>query len=414
MTDQAAIRRRKTKAAVGKKSNPSQQGGIEYDVTQASDTQQRQTGRRSVGTVSRRSRSATGGAGSVERGTLGPSGLPMLRTSERGTFKRCRFLYDLEYIQLRKPNTDTPPLMFGSMVHIALAGFYKKGIKRGPHPAGLFVSAVHAEAARVSALTGTKPHLLIDEWRDRIELGEAMLNNYIDHYGNDDRYQVLGTELPFRVVVHHPKVAGGGVQPWFWYTGIVDLFLYDRETKRKLIRDHKTTAAITTKYLALDDQTTSYWTFGVQALREKGLLKPSEQIDGLEFNFLRKQKPDERPWKMEADGRGVMRKYHLNLDGSISKKQPAPYFHRETIWRQQFESDHQRRRVLNEFDDMQRVRNSAELRYKNPTKWTCPGCWAFDICELHEIGADWESVRDQTTHKWDPYEAHEVYAGETR
>jgi len=30
------------------------------------------------------------------------------------------------------------------------------------------------------------------------------------------------------------------------------------------------------------------------------------------------------------------------------------------------------------------------------------------MCELHEVGADWESVRDATMTTWDPYSVHEI------
>lgn len=394
---------------------------IKYDVSYPGDPQQREAGRGSgKRPVRRQTLPSARAAAASTRGTLGPSGLPLLRTSERGTFKRCRWLYKLEYIDRLKPNTDSPPLMFGSMIHIALAGYYKKGIKRGPHPAGLFERAVLAEAERVAGLTGANAGRILESWQDRVEMGVGMMNNYVDTYGKDDEWKVLATELPFKVIVNHPK-RGNNVTPWFWYTGILDLLIESRRTGLKRIRDHKTTAAIQTKYLAIDDQTTSYWTYGVPALQQAGHLGPTEVPDGLEFNLLRKAKPDERPFRIEPNGAGVPTKYFLNNptkacpEGEISKKQPAPYFHREVMHRQQFEMEMTKRRVVSEFLDMEAVRREPEAAaYKNPTKWTCPGCWAFDACELHEVGADYQAVLNATTHEWDPYEAHEIYFGEAR
>jgi hypothetical protein len=346
--------------------------------------------------------------------SLGPSGLPMLRTSERTTFKRCRWLWTLEFVDLRKPHYDTPALMFGSMIHQALAGYYKKGIRRGPSPVDLFHKAVLDETIRVSNLTGQQPHVLGDEWADRIELGVAMLTNYLETYGKDEEWKVLATETPFQVIVAHPR---DGVTPWFWYTGILDLLIENRSTGKKLIVDHKTASAIQLRYLALDEQTTSYWTWGVEALRRRGMIGQKEIIDGLLFNFLRKAMPDERPFRIENG-----HKYYLNNptkanpEGEISKKQPTPYFHRETVWRHNLQKERSRERAIGEMLDMQAVRREPNDRaaYKNNSKFTCAGCWAIDICELHEMGGDYEALIAASTRAWDPYEQHELYFSEAR
>jgi hypothetical protein len=342
------------------------------------------------------------------RGSLGPSDLPMIRTSERSTFKRCRWLWKTEFIDLRKPLQDTPPLMFGSMIHVALHGWYPVGLKRSRTKlTTLFEKAIEAEAVRVTKNTGLPKTELYDQWADRIELGLAMLGNYLETFGKDDQWEVLASELPFKVIVTHPR---DGKTPWFWYTGILDLLILDRATGLKEIIDHKTAAAITTKYLALDDQTTSYWTYGVDALRNAKLIGPTEMLNGLRFNFLRKAKPDERTFVVKEG-----RKYYTNLDGNISKKQPSPYFLRELVRRHSFEKERTRLRVQSEMLDMESVRREPDAgAYKNPGKFTCPGCWLFDVCELHEVGADWETVRAQQTVAWDPYAAHSIYEGEAR
>ena len=77
--------------------------------------------------------------------SMRPGGLPMLRTSERTTFKRCRWKWHQEFNELLKPQNDLPPLRFGSLVHLALADYYKKGVRRGPHPAKSFAKHYEAE-----------------------------------------------------------------------------------------------------------------------------------------------------------------------------------------------------------------------------------------------------------------------------
>jgi hypothetical protein len=131
------------------------------------------------------------------------------------------------------------------------------------------------------------------------------------------------------------------------------------------------------------------------------------------YNHLRKAYPDERP----KDEGG----FSLNKDGTVSKKQPALFFQRTEIFRDFNEREAARNQVLFEFNDMLRVRHDGKFQdgpppsaYKNQGQFTCPGCWCFDFCELHEIGADWTEMRKYITKSWDPYEAHQIYTDETK
>ena len=318
----------------------------------------------------------------------------LLRSSERATFKRCRWKYYMEFVELRKPITDVPPLRFGTLIHAALATYYKPGKKRGPHPAETFAD-LYREDVKEAAEFGFRVEE--DEtWVDAGELGVAMLTNYIDTYGADEQWEVIVTEMPFQVRVKH--------NPPFFYVGVLDGVWRHLGTGRLWIPDHKTAAAIQTKYLALDEQASSYYTFGVEALRRKGLLARGVEIDGLLFNFLRKAKPDERP--RNAAGQ------YLNKDGSISQKQPTPYFERKMVRRGENERNQTYNRVQLEVDDILAVQaGGIDAAYKNAGPFTCIGCWAFDICELHEIGADWREFMDSTTKIWHPYDAHEIMEG---
>lgn len=331
---------------------------------------------------------------------MGTSGLPMLRTSERGTFKRCRWKWYQEFHELIKPVTDVPPLRFGTLIHGALASYYKVGLRRGPHPRPTF-ERLFGENLVATAKQAKLRTLDLEEdpkWLEHFELGIRMLDNYVEHYGKDDEWKVLATEYQFQTIIQKPNGT-----PWFWYVGTVDGVWQSRSTGKIVIPDHKTTAAINTGYLSMDPQATAYWTFGWDALINARLLDPGTQLDGLIFNFLRKAKPDERAYVIE-DGR----KYFTNLDGKISAKQPAPYFRRVPIYRDFKERERVRQTVLDEYAEIEAVHAGRLKPYKNPGQFTCPGCWLLDICELHEIGADYMSMREVTTKAWDPYDAHEI------
>jgi hypothetical protein len=340
----------------------------------------------------------------------------MLRTSERGTFKRCRWKWYQEFEELIKPNTDVPPLRFGGLMHEALGIYYPPGIKRGPHPRPTFERLFEAnlEAAAKEAKLRKYEVENDEKWLAHRELGIAMLDRYIETYGKDDEWKVLATEFPFQVIVQKYDKT-----PWFWYVGTVDGVWQNRASKKIVIPDHKTAATINLGYLSMDPQATAYWTWGFDAILNARLVPPGTKLDGMLFNFLRKAKADERPF-IEEGGR----KYYLNkptakekkehgddYPGSISKSQPPPYFARVPIYRDFKERERAKAGVLAEFHEMQLVRDGKLEPYKNPGQFTCPGCWLLDICELHEIGADYKEMVSMTTKKWDPYAAHEIKEG---
>lgn len=339
--------------------------------------------------------------------------LPMLRNSERSTLKKCEFLWDLTYNRRLKPETEMPALRFGTLVHAALAAYYIPGVKRGPHPARTFEALYEKDLKRTRETFGMK----VDEderWVEAGELGPAMLENYIDEWGSDSQWEVLVTEFPFQTTVMTPGMRAGNTwieapEPWFQYVGVVDGVWRNRITKELWIADHKTTDGIGDKkwsHLTLDDQAGGYWSFGVDFLVEAELMRKNQRLHGMLYNLLRKAMPDERQSKLV----GGQRTY-LNLDGSVSKKQPTPYFARKPVFRDQYDKQEARRRAAIDYKRIELFRSGQLEISKNPGMWTCPSCSMRDVCELHETGADFESFITATTKTWEPYDAHEIYDG---
>lgn len=319
----------------------------------------------------------------------------------------------MEFEETLKPKTDVPPLRFGNLIHQALALYYPPGRKRGPRP-WVTYEKLYEEECKEQEKFGFR--VGEDEvWTEAGDLGQDMLKAYVEHYTSgvpdypDEEFEVLVTEYPFQTLVHHP-VTG---EPWFWYVGILDGVWMHLPKKRPHIWDHKTTRAIMLKYLAMDDQSTAYWTWGLDALYTRGILDPRVKPGGMMFNFLRKQFQDDRP--KDAKGRS------LNKDGKVSQKQPAPFFARVPVYRDWNERDSARQRALFEFRDIMAVRDGEREpglppgeAYKNPGQFTCPGCGLFDMCELHEIGQDWEEYRGLAMKTWKPYDIHEIEADERK
>ncbi len=345
----------------------------------------------------------TGAASASQPGT----DLRLLRTSERSTFNRCRFLWDLTYNRELKPHYDMPALRFGTLIHKALAGWYVPGIKRGVNPATAF-EKLYKEELKTATKMGFRDE--DGKWYEAGELGVNMMTAYLEEYGKDEEWEVLATELPFRTIVYKDD----GVTPWFVYAGVVDGLWRHRPTKRLWIPDHKTTDGIgpkTGEHLRLDNQAGSYWTWGVRALQEKGWLKENDRLHGMLYNYMRKAMQDTRAFRLSDRGK----KIYLNNDGSDSKKQPSPYFLRLQILRDAADRAAQEVRSKQDFREMELAREGVIQRdKKSPGQFTCIGCSMIDVCELHETGHDWEQTLASTTQHWNPYAEHEIYAAETK
>src|SRR3954468_24333171 len=102
----------------------------------------------------------------------GNANLPMVRNSERMTFKRCQQQWYWGWIDQLKPIEEAPPLKFGDLVHRALARYYKPGIKRGPHPAKVFERLYEKKRER-EFVEGFRDE--DGDWHEAGHLGVSML-----------------------------------------------------------------------------------------------------------------------------------------------------------------------------------------------------------------------------------------------
>ena len=318
----------------------------------------------------------------------------MVRNSERSDWRRCRKRWEWTWVDGLKARRVKTPLWLGQGVHEALAEFYRyKGSKRrGPHPAETF----QAWAGDSQRQAWTRSLLFDEDERvSATDLAVAMLEGYIDRYGRDDRVQVIAAEDSFELGIPHPK------HPSITaciYCGTFDLVYRDLATGEIWLMEHKTRKAIKTSHLAIDQQASGYWLAATSVLRHKGLIKPTDKLEGIKYNFLRKAFADDRP--TDELGRS------LNKDGSVSKSQPTPLFHREPVYRTPRELRSTALQIVLENWEMNQVRAGKLPVYKNQTEdcdWQCP---FYEMCDLHEKGDDWETFRDEMYQVVDPYEDH--------
>lgn len=357
---------------------------------------------------------------------------PMLRTSERLMFNRCRMQHHFAYDLTLRPRLESPALRFGTLIHAALEKFYLPRPKpaKPTRLSTLFEIAYHKE---LKATMKEWPQWRDedDEWHSYLELGTELMRRYQVHWEeNDKEYVVLSTEQTFQLPIEIPP----GEEPLpptspHTYVGTIDKIVYHRPTKRLLLSDYKTMAAnqsvTAVGHLALDEQAGAYLALGPAWIAERApaalqarirrrlrALPPSVRaavtdddgrlrFDGILYDHIRKGIPnDDRPQNAEGQC--------LNKDGSVSKQQPAKTFHREPIYRDQAERANVIQRIYEDALEIGLVRSGEMRLKKSPDRFHCQMCAFKDVCELHESGLDWQAMAKATMTTWDPFDAHEA------
>lgn len=371
--------------------------------------------------------------------------VPMLRNSERQAFKTCRHRWAWTYRDGRQSQDAPHALRFGDLIHRALAEYHVPGVKKGSHPAAVFERLYHEEASRLDGLG--YDIWSDDKWVEAGDLGPAMLRGYVEEFAErDSEWEVLASEQTFQLIINVPAVrARGNVagRPGFRFkiVGTFDGVWRHRRTGKIAFKEYKTAAAIKLDGLTLDEQAGLYWTYGPKWLRRRGLLPEGAVIDHIMYTFLRKSAPN--PDKARDEFGNVLNKptkdalvskcEELGLDakgtvpilsdrlalagvdvvqlGEPAANQPAPYFAREPVYRDEEQRRKVHARVMDEARDIFDARRGLLPLYKNPGPLhmpNCLGCAVREACELHESGGDFAAVLEMTMTDWDPYAAHEL------
>lgn len=331
--------------------------------------------------------------------------VPLLRTSERNDFKRCQWYWKMRWVERWAPRREPTWAWFGTAIHKALEVRYPIGEERAKLSFVLeaFEDALRGEKRRMA---NNNAEFDDQDFVDGLELGIAMLKGYVSEYRTDPQWEVIHTEQPFQIDVVDDEGTLLVV-----YCGTWDLLVWDKVRKRYRLVDHKTARAfMDMEWLSINDQGGSYLWVAPEILLYKGIWDRLHPIDGITFNYLRKALPDPRP--RDAQGRALnkptaaeKRLYGADYPGSVSKRQPAPLFHREETHRKSQARVNQHRKVVAEARHMNMVREGKLEAYKNPTP-DCARCPLFDVCDLHDQGDDWEDMLEMTFVKRDPYADH--------
>lgn len=373
------------------------------------------------------------------------SEVPKFRTSERKDFKRCQQRWWWSWREgLRAKGLSAPPLWFGTGIHLALALWYcGPGKKRGPHPAETWQAYCGSELEymRTQRLTDEQEVYYIDAQ----ELGTVMMNGYVEKYGRDEHKLIIQPEQTFSILIPWTdrqavyEVADRMVA-MAEYVGTYDGVWRDYNSGQLWLDEHKTAKAIFTKHLSMDDQGGGYWATAARALAKQGLITQGEPLRGIEYNFLRKALPDDRPKNADGyytnlptkahfvaalssaglvslNGKGLDKwplaalkaeaeKEGLVVLGEVSKTQESPLFHREKVHRTSAERNQQLLRIQNEAVQMQVFRDGLLPLTKTPTRDCSWDCSHFSMCELQDRGGNWEDFKELNYNVADPYADH--------
>lgn len=332
--------------------------------------------------------------------------LPLVRSSERGTFKNCPQSWYWSYVEGIVPRSfEIGAREFGTGIHLAMAEYYVPenpeppnmnsmlgadimNLRRGRDPLETWTEwcdESERELKRREKLTEAKDQEAFD---DLCNLGYDLLEDYLLKYKGDPQWQVLAREETFAA-----NIAGKAIN-----VGTIDLVVRDLETGYIWIVDHKTAKQFPNDNVyRLDDQGGSYGAIATTVLRRKGLIQPRDRVKGIIFNILAKKKRDPRP----RNGAGEC----LNKNGTVSKIQPESPFKRVKIERTLSQQKRQLQRIVDDVTVMSAAREGVIPILKAPGK-LCPYCDFFQLCELDESGGDVDGMKEVLFKKRDPYHDH--------
>lgn len=366
-----------------------------------------------------------------------------VRNSERQSFLTCRQQWYWAWVDSLKPIEERPALEFGDYVHQALALYYKKGKKRGPHPAKTFEKMVTARMNEKGPMNFWNE----EDWVEGLDLGVRMLEGYIEkgiHHQKwpDDELEVISSEQTFQLPMG--RISGQKII----IVGTFDGIVRHLPSGRLRFLEHKTTKSISKDALPMDEQAGTYSTFGPRWLMlQKWFKADVDKFDGILYNYLRKAVPNMEVTR-NADGLKLNKPtkkvmlahykenkrplpkgkpatkvtfddlfYDLGEDvalqlGEISKVQDSPFFDRQLMHRGETEAERVKARLRMEIRDMIQAReNPDEHVYKNPGPQFMPNCRMCqyrDMCEVHETGNDYEAMIPGLYTVWDGYADHEL------
>ncbi len=317
-----------------------------------------------------------------------------VRGSERIDFKRCQLKWYWHWkLGLTPRSKRFGALDLGTWVHDSLAAWYREP-KRVPSRLAEHMEWV-SKAAITTTINQDAPEEVIDGGLELAQLGLGMMAHYGRYYGRDDGIRIIGVEVPLEFTFEVDGVTvTHKLKP--------DAVIYRKGFEGVWILETKTAATIRSGHISIDDQARPYMSMAERCLQAAGYIKRREKVSGILYNYLRKAVPSDKP----TNAQGQV----LNKNGSVSARQPPPYFQRSPFAMSSRAKANVLLRLEREVTTL--ARNTLALR-DGSLSWqdlgktphhSCPKyCDYFPICELHDEGADISAMRESLYRRENPY-----------
>lgn len=362
-----------------------------------------------------------------------------IRTSDRGTFKKCRRRWDFTspLAMHLEPSTKyfgvTWPLQFGSLIHTALEEYYSPLLRRDP--VEVFLTEWDVFVRDVRSVAPEYYEEYEHEFAEHLELGQCMLGAYKEYAERNDNFEVIATEHDFFIPLGFEDVdpRDGVIKP-VYYVGRMDMIYQSNVTGHYGLKDHKTASRIDEEFflkLEMDEQCTSYlWA----AQREAEIYDlPYTKINDIIYNVLRKacikpptvlssgflsvdrqnESTTAELFEQEIQKRNLFEWFNSNLKAQgylewLKEEGDRRFFIREPVKRNPYEIEELGRRVIHEAKDMLNALNAAEaneedaphILYPNPTgEWYCKVCPFRAPCLAMNDGSDWKGMLEENYQK---------------
>lgn len=339
-----------------------------------------------------------------------PENAVFIRTSERGTFKRCRHLWDFTSQNRRnlEPVRMASALSFGIAVHVALEHYYDPFRWQQALPYEMHLSrsltAIGNEldrqaTAEAEAIGGLDSERTV-EYDEHLTLGKGMLRTYKRFSNNNDAdWRPVAVEEKMVLPVVNPETGQQLLtnehEPVFYQIRL-DLLVEDPYEDLWIV-DHKTAKSLGDLFfLEVDTQMMSYAATVQRILGRK--------VRGVVYNEIRKAHPTE-PDVLKNGGLSKNKRQHtdtyhylkaidrLGLDRAnyadmldYLETNPKEYVRRTLVNYSQRELATQERYI---FEESLEMLNDPTI-YPNAHKFNCNGCAFIGPCTVRNEDGDFE------------------------
>lgn len=213
-----------------------------------------------------------------------PENVIRIHVSQINDYQTCPRMYYFRYVCGLVPKIESPKLAFGRGVHQAIAAYYTTGER---------ISAVKAyrqwldERKQTLQEAGADLDALSNELSEAENIGEALLQAYMDYADQHDDFVPVSIEQPFSVPIWEPTEGGHvhytheGVP--VYHEGTFDGVVRNKYGSLQLI-EHKTASSFPSAQLLRVDQQVGFYLLAARQLY-------SEDVVGVIYNIIRKVHP---------------------------------------------------------------------------------------------------------------------------